>query len=142
MTSSAPASRARMRADSIGQALAFGAGLADDLAGGRVRLLDDERRLLLRTVAQLGGGALGGDERLAQQALELAMAQELILEVLDAVGEVHPFAPDLLEAVGDLEQQLFRRCSAVAADRSASERHMPDLDGSDRHLSPGFRAAR
>src|SRR5215211_7262790 len=113
-----------------GEPLSFG---ARDLAGGRVGFLHDDGRLLLRSVAQLCGRALGRDERLAEQGLELAIAHEVFLQLLDAVGEVGALAPDFLEAVGDLEQQPLGRTAAVAAERTALQPHMADFDRGDRH---------
>ena len=42
------------------------------------------------------------------------MARELALELLDPVGVVGPLPPDLLERVGDLEDQLVDGPAAVA----------------------------
>ena len=77
-------------------------------------LLDDEAGLAPRLVVQLVGRALGGDERRAQQRLELAVPRELALELLDPVGEVGALAPDLLEAGRDLLEQLVDGLAAVA----------------------------
>ena len=60
-------------------------------------------------VLQLVRGPLGRDERRAQQRLELAVAGELRLELLDPVGELGPLAPDALEARCDLLEQLVDR---------------------------------
>ena len=59
--------------------------------------------------------------------LELAVADELVLEVLHAVGQVDPLAPDRLVAVGDLVEQrsTARGCSRQAA----PEPDVADLDG-------------
>ena len=47
--------------------------------------------------------------------LELAVLRSLGLELLEPVGEVGTLAPDLLEAVGDLLEQLVDPGPAVAA---------------------------
>ena len=56
-------------------------------------------------VLELVGGPLGGDERRAQERLELPVARELALELLDAVRVVGALAPDGLEALGHLLEQ-------------------------------------
>ena len=74
--------------------------------------------------------------------LELAVADDVVLELLDAVGEVVPLAPDLLEAVGDLEQELFRRRAAVAAERGALQRTWRISTGVIASSPEAFRGAR
>ena len=71
----------------------------------RVRLADDASASRCACVLQLLRRALGGDERRAQQRLELAVAREVALELLDLVGEVGALAPDVLEAVGDVGEE-------------------------------------
>ena len=68
-------------------------------------LAEDQLRLAPGLVARVGRRLLGGDERRAQEALELAEANEVGLELLDLVGEVGALAPDVLEARRDLLQQ-------------------------------------
>ena len=80
------------------QPLALGRGRARDGSRLGVRLAEDQLGLALRLVLQLVGRRLGRDERRPQQRLELAVADELALELLDPVGEVGPLAPDLLES--------------------------------------------
>ena len=88
---------------------------ADDLTRGRVRLLDDDHRLILRGIAELGRRSLGRDQRLAKQRLELAVADDVLFELLDLVDQIGALAPDLFEAVGDLEQQPLGGRTPVAA---------------------------
>ena len=72
-----------------------------------MRLLDDQVRLAAGLLLHVLGRALGRDERRAQERLELDVAGDLGLELLDAVGELGPLAPDVLEAVGDLLDRLL-----------------------------------
>src|SRR5215203_4305424 len=115
------------------QPFALGTGRPEDLARRRMRFLDDDRRLLLCSVTQLRGRPLGGNERLAEQRLQVAVADDVLLELLDAVDQVGALAPDLLEAVRNLEQQPFGVSTPVTAHRSAVQLDVPDLDGRDSH---------
>ena len=54
-------------------------------------------------------------------------------ELLGAVDQVGALAPDLLEAVRDLEQQPFGGSTPVTAQRGALQLDMPDFDGGDAH---------
>ena len=74
-----------------------------------MRLLDDEVGLAPSLLLHVLRGTLRGHERRAQERLELAVLRGFALELLEAVGEVGALAPDLLEAVGDLLEQLRRR---------------------------------
>ena len=76
-----------------------------------MRLLDDEVGLAASLLLHVLRGTLGGHERRAQERLELAVLRGLGLELLEPVGEVGALAPDLLEAVGDLLEQLVDRAS-------------------------------
>ncbi len=67
--------------------------------------LDDEISLLPRMLLQGHRGLLGGDERRAQQDLDLAIPDEVGLQLLDLVGEVGAFAPDVFEAGRDLLEE-------------------------------------
>ena len=78
-----------------------------------MRLLDDEIRLAPGLLLHVLGGSLGRDERGAQQRLELAVLRSVGLELLETVGEVGALAPNLLEAVCDLVQQLVDGLTAV-----------------------------
>src|SRR5262249_43114661 len=60
--------------------LALGAGFPNDAPGLVLRLADDQLGLFPRLLAELVRGALRGDERRPQQALELAEADDLGLE--------------------------------------------------------------
>ena len=60
----------------------------------------------LRRVLGLGRRLLGGDERRREQLLALLELAEPLLDVLDLVGQLAALAPDLLEAVGDVLEQL------------------------------------
>ena len=103
--SSAASSSARtLRASASSRSRSAAAALRDG-SGLRVRLVDDEAGLALGLVLELVRGPLGRDERRAQQRLQLAVAGELGLELLDPVGEVGALAPDLLERLGDLLDQ-------------------------------------
>ena len=120
-----------MRRSSVSRR-SFSARAAGDRAGLGVRLADDRLGLLARLLAQLLGGALGGDERRPQQALELLVADEVDLELLDLVGEVGALAPDVLEAVGDLDEQRVDRVPLVA-EKAAAELEVADLDRCECH---------
>src|SRR5215210_623221 len=111
----------------------LGAGGPDDLARGRMCFLDRDGRLVMRRVTQLRGRKLGREERLAEQRLQLAVADEVLLELLGAVDQVGALSPDLLEAVRDLQQQPFGGGTPVTAERSALQLDVPDLDGRDSH---------
>ena len=76
-----------------------------DLAGLGVRLAEDQLGLPTGLVPHLRRRLLGGDERRAQEGLELAEANEVGLELLDLVREVGALAPDVLEARDDLLEQ-------------------------------------
>jgi hypothetical protein len=55
------------------------------------------------------GSLLGGHERRAQEPLDLAVADQVALELLDLVGEVGALAPHVLEARDDLVEQRVDR---------------------------------
>src|SRR5712691_2188792 len=102
----------------------------------RAGLLDDEVRLLAGLFLEPDGRPLGRDERRPQQRLELAVPPEVRLELLDLVGEVGAFAPDVFEARRDLVEQIVDNCSLVAADSGLRGLEVSDLDGSERHGLP------
>ena len=122
----------------MGESLVVGVRAPLDLAGLGVSLAEDELGLLSRLVSHLGGCLLGGDESRPQERLELAETDEIGFELLDLVGEVGALAPDVLEARGDILEQLVGRCDAVAAEVRAGRRDVSDLDGCEGHgcLSP------
>jgi hypothetical protein len=106
--------------------------LEDDAARLCVRLDEDRVGLALRLLPQLAGGALRRDEAGVQERLEVAVAGELALEVLELVGEVGAVAPDGLEALRDLsERPLDRR--RLEAERPSREGDVPDLDRAEGH---------
>jgi hypothetical protein len=75
--------------------LLLGASAPRDRPRLRVRLGEDGLRLPARLLAQLLRRALGGDERRPEEPLELLVADEVGLELLDPVGEVGAVAPDV-----------------------------------------------
>ena len=105
--------------DVLLEAALLGRGLARDAPRLGVRLLDDQVGLAPRLLLHVLRSALGRDERRAQERLELAVLRGLGLELLEAVGEVGALAPDLLEAVGDLLEQLVDRRGGSRAARRA-----------------------
>src|SRR5947199_70334 len=70
---------------------------------------------------------LRGDERRAQQPLELTEPHEIGLELLDLVREIRALAPHVLEARGDLVEQPVHR-GALVAEEPGARSHVPDLD--------------
>ena len=82
-----------------------------------VRLGEDRLGLAARLLAQLLRRALSRDERRPQQSFELLVADEVELELLDLVGEVGALAPDVLEALGDLDEQRVDRVRACSRGR-------------------------
>ena len=90
--------------------------------------LDDQVGFLARLLLQRHRSFLGGDERRAQQALELAVAHEVSFQLLDLVGEVRALAPDVLEADDDLVEERVDRRAAIAADDRLWRLQMSDLD--------------
>ena len=85
------------------------ARVARDRPGFGPCLLDDEIRLPPGLVLERDGRLLRGHERRSQQALELAEAHEIVLELFDLVREVGALAPDVFVAGGDLVEQVVDR---------------------------------
>src|SRR3954471_1333041 len=112
--------------------LALGRSLTRHRPGLGVRLADHQLGLPLCLVLQLVRGLLRRDERRPQQRLEVTMARELALELLDPVGVVGPLPPDLLERVGDLADQLFDGAPAVA-EQAPLEANVVELHRGDGH---------
>jgi hypothetical protein len=83
--------------------------------------------------------ALRGDERRAEQRLQLAEADELALEVLDLVSEVGAVAPDVLVALRDLFERGVDECALVAEER-ALDPDVLDLDGRESHGCPSLQS--
>ena len=94
-----------------------------------MRLLDDEVRFAPGLLLHVLGGSLGRYERRAEQRLELAVFRGVGLELFEAVGEIGALAPDLLEAVGDLVEQLVDGLPAVPTEPRPLEIYMSDFDG-------------
>src|SRR5262249_48621627 len=96
------------------EALGLRTRLAGDDARLGVGLADDRVCLAPRALTLLLGGALGGDQRRPEQALELDVLGEVGIELLDAVAQLGPLTPDQLEAVGDVIEQLVDVPALVA----------------------------
>src|SRR5579862_6639216 len=94
-----------------------------------VSFAEDQGRLAPGLVAHLRRCLLGRDERRAKEALELAEADEVGLELLDPVCEVRTLAPYVLEAGRDLLEELVGGRGAVAAEKSTRWFDVSDLDG-------------
>src|SRR6185437_3133246 len=102
----------------------------------------DEIGLLLRLGLELVHRLLRRDERRAQERLEVPVAGELGLELLDPVGVLGPLAPGRLERALDLLDQRVDGPAAVA-EQAASEVYVVELHGCDGHgLSPLRRIGR
>ena len=97
-----------------------------------MRLGEDQLGLAARLLLQLGRRALRGDERRAQQRLELLEADEVGLELLDLVRQVGALAPHVLEARGDLLEQPVGG-AAVVAEEPRARSHVSDLDWCECH---------
>ena len=80
--------------------------LAGDTAGLGMGLLHDQIRFAAGLRLHLLSGTLSGDERRAKERLELVMPSEFGLEFLHARGKVSALAPDRLEAIGGLVEEL------------------------------------
>ena len=117
---SASSSCSRSRRESVLEALVLGPGVAMDCARLCVGLGHDEVRLAAGAFAHLRGRALGGDERLGQQRLELPVADEVRVELLHPVRELAAVAPHVLEARCDLLEQPVDP-AVVAERRRATE---------------------
>ena len=107
--------------------LVFGHGPALDLARRCLRLAEDEFGLAARLLLQLLGRLLRGDERRPEEALELAEADEVGLELLDFVRKIGALAPDVLETRDDLVEQPLGRVAAVAAEERPRRPQVSDL---------------
>ena len=93
----------------------LGCGLASDSSGLGMCFLDDQVRLAPGLLFHVLSRPFGGHERRAQKRLELAMLRRLGLDLLEAVGEVGALAPDALDAIRDLREELVVAGPAVAA---------------------------
>ena len=99
-----------------------------------MRLGDDQLRLAFRGLLRLDGSALGGDERRGEQLLAALQLGQLLLELLDLVRELAAVAPHLLEAVGDLVEEVLDGV-ALVAEQPAPDADVSQLDRGIRHLS-------
>jgi hypothetical protein len=106
-----------------------------------VRLADDELGLRARLFLEFDRRLLGREQRLSEQALELPVPAELVLEVVDSVAQVLPLAPNVLVALGDLFEQVVDRAAPEAADERVLQFDVPDLYGCDSHSFISFSAA-
>ena len=78
--------------------------LAELQAGRMIVLVDDEFRFLACLLLQRDGRFLRGHKRRPKQSFELAIAHEILLQLLDLVGEICALAPNVFEAHGNLVQ--------------------------------------
>src|SRR5438552_10705712 len=107
-----------------------------DRARLRTCLLDDQLGLFASLLLERYGSLLGRHERRAQKPFDLAIANEVVLELVDLVGQVGPLAPDVFEAGDDLLEQTVDRVPVVAADERLRRLDVSDLDWGERHRSP------
>src|SRR5665213_2068523 len=116
--------------------LVLGPGVALHCTRLGVRLAENQVGLAARLLLHLCRCALRRDKRCPQQRFELAIAHEVGLELFDLVGEVGAFAPDVLEARGNLVEQPVHRC-ALVADEPRARSHVSDLNWCECHsISP------
>ncbi len=80
---------------------------------------------------------LGGDERRAEKRLELHVARDLGLEVVDALGQLGALAPHLLEGVRDVLDGAVHVRAAIAQE-PAAQLEMTNFDGCECHDRPSF----
>ena len=93
--------------------------------------------LMARAVTHLLGRVLGGDQRVREELLALPGLGERLLEHLDLVLELAAVAPDSLEAVGDVAEDLLD-AGTVVAERPASHPNVSDFDWRVAHVSSPF----
>src|SRR5581483_4247145 len=99
----------------------------------RMRLAEHELGLLARLFLHILRCALRRHEGRAQQSLELAVADEVRLELLDLVCKVGALAPHVLEARDDLREQAVGS-AAVVPEQAGAGCHVQDLDWCECHL--------
>src|SRR5204862_4551027 len=80
-----------------------------DRARLRACLLDDQLGLLAGLLLERDRRLLRRHQRRAQEPLDLAIADEVVLELVDLVGHVRAFAPNVFEAGDDLVEQAVDR---------------------------------
>src|SRR5262249_43451465 len=122
--------RSQKRANPSGsdeQQLAFAAGVVRDRTRLAMGLLDDRARLAACVVTHVLRRALGGEERRPHQVLDFTMPGDLTLELVDAIGEVHPFLPDRFVARRDLGERGVD-CAPAVAEETAPELDVAYLD--------------
>ena len=102
ITSSAARRIDSTRRDSASRPLLLRDRVAQQPATLGARLGDGHLGLAARLLLHVVGGALGRDERRAQERLELDVARDLGLQGVHALAELGALAPDGLEAVRDL----------------------------------------
>ena len=93
----------------------------------RVRLGHDDLGLAACLVFQLQRTPLRRDERLPQERLEVAVARDVALHLLELVLQLTAFAPCFLEALDDLVQQGVHGSLAVA-EEALAQVHVTDFD--------------
>src|SRR6478672_4172654 len=109
--------RREQRTDATGgdkQDLPLAPGVVRDGACLAVGFLDDRAGLAPRVVAHVLRRALGREQRRAHELLDLAVAGDLTLELVDTVGEVHALLPYGLVARGDLRKHGVDGAPAIA----------------------------
>ena len=94
--------------------LAFRVRLVDDLAGTGLGLADDQLGVVGRLCAHLVGGALRRHQRVAHRLLGVAQLAQRGLQLVHAVLEVGPVAPDVLECRGRVDHDLVDLRDAIA----------------------------
>ena len=114
----------------------LGAGVPRDRASLVPCLLEDQLAFFASLLLERRRRLLRGDERRPQEALELAIANEVGLDLFHLVGEVGALAPHVLEAQDDLVEELVYARSAVAAEERLGRFEMSDFDGSEGHGAP------
>src|SRR2546422_664473 len=107
-----------------------------DRSGLGARLLDDQVRLPPGLLFERDCSLFGRDECRAQKRLELAIPNEIRLELLDLVGEICALAPDVFEARDDLVQQPVDSRPLVAPDDALRRFEMSDFNRSESHGLP------
>src|SRR2546429_6730494 len=118
------------------QAVVVAPGGPRDRAGLRACLLDDQLCLFAGLLLERHSSFLRRHERRPQKPLDLAITDEIVLELVDLVRQVGPLAPDVLEAGDDLVEQPIDRIAVVAADERLRRLYMSDLDWGERHRAP------
>jgi hypothetical protein len=98
-----------------------------------VGLGEDQLCLAASQFLRVGCGLLGRDERVGEKHLALLEVGELLLGVLELVGELPALAPDLLEAVCHVFEHAVRLVAPIA-EKPSADPHMPQFDRCVPHL--------